>query len=83
VNECAINNGGCEKECINVHGSYKCACPSGFELASDARSCLDIDECAVKNGGCQGKCINTHGAFRCECPEGQRLHADGIRCIRK
>ncbi|ESO99452.1 hypothetical protein LOTGIDRAFT_158536 [Lottia gigantea] len=81
VNECGINNGGCERECCNSIGSFKCKCPQGFELAADGRRCTDIDECRDHNGGCQHKCLNTDGGFSCECPKGQRLHADGRTCI--
>ncbi|XP_071116340.1 multiple epidermal growth factor-like domains protein 6 [Haliotis cracherodii] len=83
VNECSINNGGCQSDCSNTIGSYQCKCPRGFELNSEGKQCQDIDECANHNGGCQHKCLNTKGGFSCECPKGQRLHADGRTCIRE
>jgi fibulin 1/2 len=39
INECDINNGGCEYECINTDGGYRCGCPEGFTLRDDGRSC--------------------------------------------
>ncbi|KRT83831.1 EGF-like domain containing protein, partial [Oryctes borbonicus] len=43
--ECAINNGGCQHECINTLGSYMCACHNGFTLHENQRDC--------KEGGCK------------------------------
>nr|CAB3264299.1 Tolloid protein [Phallusia mammillata] len=39
-NECSTaNNGGCQQNCINTLGSYKCSCFPGFELRRDGRTC--------------------------------------------
>ncbi|KAH1029275.1 hypothetical protein HUJ05_002540 [Dendroctonus ponderosae] len=32
INECAVNNGGCQQKCINSAGDFSCACNVGFEL---------------------------------------------------
>ncbi|XP_059820855.1 dorsal-ventral patterning tolloid-like protein 1 isoform X3 [Hypanus sabinus] len=38
--ECARHdNGGCEQQCVNTLGSYKCTCDPGYELAADKKSC--------------------------------------------
>ena len=44
----AINNGlistnhhGCEHECINTLGGYRCECRIGYELHSDGKKCED------------------------------------------
>ncbi|VDI41566.1 Hypothetical predicted protein, partial [Mytilus galloprovincialis] len=39
INECLINNGGCSYNCRNLNGSYQCSCRSGYELASDRKTC--------------------------------------------
>ena len=39
VNECNNFNGGCQHKCINEIGSYKCECPTGFNLRADGLSC--------------------------------------------
>lgn len=44
VNECEVyrlDQGGklCVHECVNVPGSYRCSCPSGYKLLRDGRSC--------------------------------------------
>nr|KAF6477906.1 hypothetical protein HJG59_010802 [Molossus molossus] len=82
INECAVDNGGCQDQCCNTIGSYYCRCQAGRKLGEDGRGCEDIDECAVVNGGCQQRCINTPGTFHCECDTGYRLHADARTCIK-
>ena len=32
INECTINNGGCEHVCTNYVGNYTCSCNSGYAL---------------------------------------------------
>lgn len=44
MNECEVyrlDRGGklCLHECVNVPGSYRCSCPSGYKLLPDGRSC--------------------------------------------
>ena len=39
TDECSVNNGGCEHECINSPASFECRCDNGFVLASDGKSC--------------------------------------------
>ena len=31
IDECSVNNGGCEDICNNTIGSYDCFCKDGFE----------------------------------------------------
>ena len=37
--ECALANGGCQHNCTNTDGSYKCSCYSGYKLKSDGLTC--------------------------------------------
>ena len=75
IDECAVNNGGCDKlaTCTNTPGSFVCgACPAGY-TGTGASDCKDIDECASNHGGCDSLtlCINTAGSFTCgNCPNG-------------
>jgi len=39
INECAVNNGGCQHDCCNTPGSFTCRCPPGYQLTADARHC--------------------------------------------
>jgi hypothetical protein len=39
VNECAFSNGGCLGVCVNLAGSYRCACRPGMFLQADGLSC--------------------------------------------
>ncbi|GLH16386.1 Dorsal-ventral patterning protein tolloid [Gryllus bimaculatus] len=45
IDECAINNGGCQHECRNTIGSYACSCHNGFILHDNGHDC--------KEGGCK------------------------------
>ena len=50
VNECAIDNGGCEQVCNNTVGSYYCSCHSGYRLDVDDHRCHGetyVDDCIV------------------------------------
>nr|XP_039264177.1 uncharacterized protein LOC120339992 [Styela clava] len=72
VNECDNLNGGCSYTCTNTEKSYFCSCPSGFQLDSDMKSCIDVDECTRTNlNNCQGlaKCNNLSPHFICSCPD--------------
>lgn len=67
-------------KCINMEGSFRCVCDSGYRLGPDGRHCLDIDECT--SSPCQfGSCFNTPGSFRCECNSGFSLGSDGRSCL--
>lgn len=39
IDECTIENGGCETFCTNSEGSYECSCHSGYALMPDLRTC--------------------------------------------
>ncbi|KAM8809301.1 fibulin-7 [Eudromia elegans] len=79
IDECEVYkpHGGprlCMHQCVNVPGSYRCACPRGYTLLGDGKSCEDIDECALSQNNCTRgtTCVNTGGGFQCvssECPQ--------------
>uniref|UniRef100_UPI003590046C uncharacterized protein n=1 Tax=Myxine glutinosa TaxID=7769 RepID=UPI003590046C len=81
VDECALNNGGCDGSCCNTIGGFYCKCPEGSAVASNGYSCEDVDECTDHNGGCQQRCVNTPGSYHCECHSGSRLHSDAQTCL--
>uniref|UniRef100_H2ZHT4 Metalloendopeptidase n=1 Tax=Ciona savignyi TaxID=51511 RepID=H2ZHT4_CIOSA len=37
--ECADSNGGCQQQCVNTLGSFKCGCYPGYELSRDGVTC--------------------------------------------
>ena len=39
VNECAVDNAGCQQVCTNIPGSYMCSCNDGFQLDEDKHNC--------------------------------------------
>ncbi|XP_061212899.1 fibulin-7 [Neopsephotus bourkii] len=76
LNECEVykRDGGprlCAHACVNLPGSYRCACPGGYVLLGDGKSCEDIDECALSLDNCTRgtTCINTGGGFQCVNPQ--------------
>ncbi|EEB19379.1 conserved hypothetical protein [Pediculus humanus corporis] len=41
MDECAIDNGGCQHECQNTIGSYVCSCRNGFMLHENGHDCKE------------------------------------------
>lgn len=39
IDECLSDNGGCDDDCSNVAGSYKCSCDEGYKLDNDQHQC--------------------------------------------
>ena len=37
---CEVNNGGCDRKCIDTSDGSQCSCPAGFKLHQDGRTCL-------------------------------------------
>ncbi|XP_033123917.1 signal peptide, CUB and EGF-like domain-containing protein 1 isoform X3 [Anneissia japonica] len=80
IDECSSNEDeGCVHRCVNVPGSYYCACFDGFVLAEDGKNCVDKDECALGVHGCQDQCVNTIGRYECVC-NNSYLNEDGRTC---
>ncbi|XP_007431962.1 epidermal growth factor-like protein 7 [Python bivittatus] len=43
VDECASGRHGCSQLCVNLAGSYRCACHPGYELRTDGRACRALE----------------------------------------
>ncbi|KAG8142775.1 hypothetical protein E2320_005977 [Naja naja] len=73
IDECLVNNGGCDHFCRNTVGSFECSCQKGYKLLTDERTCQDIDECSFERT-CDHTCINYPGSFECLCHNGYTLY---------
>uniref|UniRef100_A0A3B3ZC25 Growth arrest-specific 6 n=1 Tax=Periophthalmus magnuspinnatus TaxID=409849 RepID=A0A3B3ZC25_9GOBI len=69
VDECETRNGGCDHECNNTMGSYRCSCRHGYTL-SGRHLCNDVDECDDPSVCGTAQCLNTKGSFECLCEPG-------------
>ncbi|XP_043118765.1 nidogen-2 isoform X3 [Puntigrus tetrazona] len=80
VDECAegLSSCGAHSYCVNLPGSHRCQCESGFEFGFVGRTCQDVDECREQPCHTQALCSNSPGSFRCQCQPG--YHGDGFQC---
>lgn len=74
IDECLLGTHTCNtrtQDCIDLPGSFQCLCKSGYQIAPDASTCLDVDECASPGlNSCDPlttKCYNTEGSYECRC----------------
>lgn len=65
VNECLVNNGGCDQTCRDAEGSYSCECNSGYILSQDLMKCDDDNECSRNPCLSSETCVNTYGSYYC------------------
>ncbi|XP_071959435.1 uncharacterized protein [Antedon mediterranea] len=70
----------CHYRCERVAGIARCACPPGYELRSDMRSCQDVDEC-IQAGLCHHFCSNKEGSYECTCRRGYALQNNLRTCL--
>ena len=42
IDECSENLNGCQQNCENTPGSFKCKCRPGYMLDYDGKSCIGI-----------------------------------------
>uniref|UniRef100_A0A673AHQ2 Growth arrest-specific 6 n=1 Tax=Sphaeramia orbicularis TaxID=375764 RepID=A0A673AHQ2_9TELE len=69
VDECSKRNGGCDHECNNTMGSYRCSCHQGYMLVG-RHLCDDVDECEDPNVCGTAQCVNNEGSYDCLCEVG-------------
>ena len=66
---CDNNNGGCTDTCYDTEDTSYCSCQqTGYMLANDAQTCIDIDECKIGNHDCgadEQMCVNSLGSYYC------------------
>nr|XP_043905348.1 nidogen-2 isoform X2 [Solea senegalensis] len=80
VDECAEGSSPCSAhaQCVNLPGSHRCQCQSGYEFGFDGRTCVDIDECSSSPCHANARCINGLGSFECRCE--LDFYGDGFFC---
>ena len=39
IDECSLNNRGCQHDCVNLKGSFECRCRSGYKSSRNGRVC--------------------------------------------
>ncbi|NWQ77372.1 HMCN1 protein, partial [Columbina picui] len=66
IDECESRD-ACQHECRNSPGTYQCACPAGYRLTPNGKTCQDIDECLEQNINCgpNQMCFNMRGSYQC------------------
>ena len=79
VSSCSNNQGGCSQVCRPLPSGSSCSCFFGYTLASDKKTCHDIDECEIF-GQCSHYCHNFLGGFNCSCAQGYKLTNDMRKC---
>uniref|UniRef100_A0A8C7RS93 Nidogen 2 n=1 Tax=Oncorhynchus mykiss TaxID=8022 RepID=A0A8C7RS93_ONCMY len=79
VDECVEGIGlcGANAHCVNLPGSHRCQCQSGYEFDIDGRTYLD--ECRSQPCHPQATCSNTLGSFQCQCQ--YDFQGDGFQCV--
>ncbi|XP_038053348.1 uncharacterized protein LOC119725831 isoform X2 [Patiria miniata] len=83
IDECAVDNGGCDTNagCENTAGSYQCGfCPPGY-LGNGKIGCSPGDYCLLGQANCHenATCITTGaGTYVCECDSGWA--GNGVYC---
>ena len=78
IDECEIDNGGCEQNCENTIGSFHCSCGSGYILHNVTQ--CDVNECQDVGLMCNGNCENTIGSYYCHCSPGFTQQNESI-CV--
>ena len=49
IDECEINNGGCEHNCTNIIASFVCSCRDGYNLTMNGLNCTGIQNIDAVN----------------------------------
>ncbi|XP_034382533.1 fibulin-1-like isoform X2 [Cyclopterus lumpus] len=81
VDECRTGNVCVGQGCLNLVGTYRCECKTGFTFNSFNKLCKDTNECRHYPGRlCAHKCENTPGSYQCSCSTGFKLSPDKRNC---
>ncbi|TKS70311.1 Growth arrest-specific protein 6 [Collichthys lucidus] len=80
VDECSKSNGGCDHECNNTMGSYRCSCHQGYMLVG-RHMCNDVDECEDPTVCGTARCENKNGSYDCLCDNGYVYDNETKSCV--
>uniref|UniRef100_A0A8D3CYM5 Protein S n=1 Tax=Scophthalmus maximus TaxID=52904 RepID=A0A8D3CYM5_SCOMX len=80
VDECSKRNGGCDHECNNTIGSYRCSCHQGYMLVG-RQMCNDVDECEDTSVCGTARCENNDGSYDCLCDIGFVYDNETKTCV--
>uniref|UniRef100_A0A8C9N9E0 Hemicentin-1 n=1 Tax=Serinus canaria TaxID=9135 RepID=A0A8C9N9E0_SERCA len=86
IDECESRD-TCQHECRNSLGSFQCACPVGYRLMPNGKTCQDIDECLEENINCGSNqmCFNMRGSYQCidtPCPPNYQREPHSGFCLK-
>lgn len=80
TSSCARTTNPCSQLCRPTPTGPSCACPTGYQLAGDARRCDDVLECQMQPPICSQTCDEQLGGFSCGCWDGFILRGDKRSC---
>uniref|UniRef100_A0A8C9YDI3 Growth arrest-specific 6 n=1 Tax=Sander lucioperca TaxID=283035 RepID=A0A8C9YDI3_SANLU len=80
VDECSKRNGGCDHDCNNTMGSYRCSCHQGYMLV-ERHMCYDVDECEDPGVCGTARCENNEGSYDCLCDVGYVYDNETKSCV--
>ncbi|PKU36869.1 hypothetical protein llap_12825 [Limosa lapponica baueri] len=83
IDECSSGENLCQRnaDCINIPGSYRCECSTGYKL-SPSGACVGRNECQeIPNVCSHGDCVDTEGSYVCICHNGFKATGEQTMCM--
>uniref|UniRef100_A0A674K3X4 Fibrillin 3 n=1 Tax=Terrapene triunguis TaxID=2587831 RepID=A0A674K3X4_9SAUR len=83
IDECSSGENLCQRnaDCINIPGSYRCECSTGYKL-SPSGACVGRNECQeIPNVCSHGDCVDTEGSYICICHNGFKATGEQTMCM--
>ncbi|CAG9813302.1 unnamed protein product [Phaedon cochleariae] len=93
VSSCRLNNNGCSHLCLLSHKVTVCACPAGWELSKDNRTCAKrvhcdgteflchkSNTCILKSLRCNGHKDCASGEDEADCVEANKCSSGFFQC---
>lgn len=65
IDECRLNNGGCDHICRNTVGSFECSCKKGYKLLINERNCQGEGSAGTRSSPLTALCphLSCSGCF--------------------